>query len=147
MRWWPISRRNVPSLRASGSRECAPDDAKQSKAPGSDWIASSQGLLAMTAFLSAETFRRAGNRPAAARFHPHDRKAAFVGAVGAETEQAVDAGKAGWVGQHFRRKPLAALRSRQCRDQCDRVIRQCRGAHRLGAVLRAVAACETAEAG
>ena len=40
---------------------------------------------------------------------PHHRKAALVGAVGAETEQAVDAGKAGWIGQHFGREALAAL--------------------------------------
>ena len=42
----------LPSLRANGSRECAPaiDSAKQSIAPRSRiWIASSQALLAMTA--------------------------------------------------------------------------------------------------
>ena len=76
----------------------------------------------------------------------HHRKAALVGAVGAEPEQAVDAGKARRVGQRFRRKTLRALRSRQRRDQRHRVIGQRRGAHRVGAVFGAVAAGEGAEA-
>jgi hypothetical protein len=45
------------SLRASGSRECAPDDRLREaiqKATSKDWIASSQELLAMTNFVSAE---------------------------------------------------------------------------------------------
>ena len=57
--------------------------------------------------LRAKTLRRAGDRYAAARSDPHHREAAFVGAVGAEAEQAVDAGKAGWIGQHIGGEPLA----------------------------------------
>src|SRR5436309_15501325 len=101
----------------------------------------------MTAFLSAKTLRRAGDRRAAARSYPHHGQAAFVGAVGAEAEQTVDTGEAGWIGQHFRRKPLGALGSRQRRDQRDRVIGERRSAHRLGAEFGAVAARKTAEAG
>ena len=51
------------------------------------------------------------------------------------------------LGQHLRREPLRALRSRQRRDQRDRVVGQRRGADRLAAVARAIAAREGAEAG
>src|SRR6202022_918368 len=61
--------------------------------------------------LRAKTLRRTRDRGAAARGHLHDSQAAFVAAVGAETEQAVDAGESGRVGQHLGRKPLPALGS------------------------------------
>jgi hypothetical protein len=47
-----IMRDPTPSLRANGSRECAPDDKLREAIHGAAkevWIASSQGLLAMTA--------------------------------------------------------------------------------------------------
>jgi len=43
----------MPSLRANGSRECAPDDRLREAIQffsKEDWIASSQALLAMTAY-------------------------------------------------------------------------------------------------
>src|SRR5260370_122984 len=61
--------------------------------------------------LRPKTLRRTSDRSAAARCHFHHCKAALVGAVGAETKQAVDAGKAGGIGQHLRLKPLRPLRS------------------------------------
>ena len=64
---------------------------------------------AMTSSLTRQN-SSANRRPAAAaRSHPHDRKAALVGAVGAEAEQAVDAGEARRIGQHFRREALRRL--------------------------------------
>ena len=95
---------------------------------------------------AAKTLRRARDRRAAAGGDLHHRKAALVGAVGAESKQAVDAGKARRIGQRLRRKTLRALLLRQRRDQRHRVIGQRRGAHRIGAVFGAVAAGESAEA-
>src|SRR5665213_4424262 len=63
--------------------------------------------------LRPKTLRRTGHRHPATRGHAHHRKPALIGAVGAEPEQAVDAGKAGWIGQYLGRKPLLPLRSRQ----------------------------------
>src|SRR3954453_19247861 len=99
-------------------------EAKQSRAPGLRLDCFVASAPRNDGLLSAKALRRAGDRPAAARLHPHDGKAAFVGAVGAEPEQAVDAGEAGWIGQHLRRETLAALGSRQCRDQSYRIIGQ-----------------------
>ena len=93
--------------------------------------------------LSPKALRRSRNRRAAAARDPHHRKAALVGAVGAEAEQAVDAGKARRIGQRFRRKTLPALRSRQRGDQRDRVIGERCGTHGIGAVFGAVAAGES----
>src|SRR5258707_7963569 len=83
--------------------------------------------------LRAKTLRRTGDRHGVARSDAHHGKAALVGAVGAETKQPVDAGKAGWIGQDFGREPLRPLRSRQRRDKRDRVIGQWRGPHRIRA--------------
>jgi hypothetical protein len=50
-----------PSLRASGSRECAPDDRLREAIHGAaleSWIASSQVLLAMTAESEGEASHR-----------------------------------------------------------------------------------------
>src|SRR6266403_1962869 len=96
--------------------------------------------------LRAKTLRRTGNGLAAARRDLHDCKAALVGAVGAESKQPIDAGKAGWIGQDFRREPLRPLRSRQRRDKRHGVICQRRGAHRIRTEFGAVAGRETAEA-
>ena len=71
--------------------------------------ATQPGSLGTT--LRPKTLRRSRDRRAAAAGDLHHRKAALVGAVGAESEQAVDAGKAGRIGQRFRRKTLRALRS------------------------------------
>ena len=92
-----------------------------------------------------KALRRSRNRRAAAAGDLHHRKAALVGAVGAESKQAVDAGKARRVGQRFRRKTLRAL-LRQRGDERDRVIGQRCGAHGVGAVFGAVAAGEGAKA-
>jgi hypothetical protein len=56
----------IPSLRANGSRECAPDDRLREaihSAAREEWIASSLTLLAMTAM----------DENAGADFHPHRR--------------------------------------------------------------------------
>src|SRR3954468_2294956 len=63
---------HLPSLRANGSRECAPDDRLREaiqKAASEDWIASSQVLLAMTA-ASRLTIRQRG--PTFINSKPHD---------------------------------------------------------------------------
>ena len=62
--------------------------------------------------LRAKALWRTRDRLAAARSYAHDRKTALVCAVSTEPKQAIDAGKAGRIGQHFRREPLSALRSR-----------------------------------
>src|SRR5260370_31427817 len=57
----------LPSLRANGSRECAPDDRLREaihKAATEEWIASSLALLAMTIH----------SRPAHTRLRPHAEK-------------------------------------------------------------------------
>src|SRR5207249_11151842 len=59
--------------------------------------------------LRPKALRRSRDRRAAAAGDLHHGKPTFIGAVGAESEQAVDAGKARRVGQRFRRKTLAAL--------------------------------------
>src|SRR5258708_10006308 len=96
--------------------------------------------------LRAKTLWRTGDRHAGARRDLHDRKATLIGAVGAETKQPIDAGKAGWICQDFRREPLRPLRSRQRRNKRHRVIGQRRGAHRIRTEFGAVAGGEIAEA-
>jgi hypothetical protein len=54
--------RSASSLRVNGSRERAPVDAKQSIDAGAAWIASSQGLLAMTAGGALRTMWRQASK-------------------------------------------------------------------------------------
>src|SRR4051812_38481490 len=56
--------------------------------------------------LRPKALRRSRNRRAAAAGDLHHGKPAFVAAVGAESKQAVDTGKAGRVSQGFRRETL-----------------------------------------
>src|SRR4029077_18543938 len=51
--------------------------------------------------LRAKTLWRSRDRNAAAGGDTHHGEAPLVGAVGAEAEQPVDPGKAGWAGQHI----------------------------------------------
>src|SRR5437773_2669998 len=62
-----------------------------------------------------KALRRTRDRRATARRHLHHGEAPFIGAIGPEAEQAIDAGKAGRIGQRLRRKTLPALCSRQRR--------------------------------
>src|SRR5262249_51954908 len=95
---------------------------------------------------SAKTLRRARDRLAAAGGDPHHREPALVGAVGAETEQPVDAGKAGGAGERIRRELLARVPG-QRRDQRDRIIGERCRSHRLAAELGPIAGREGPEAG
>src|SRR4029079_5743796 len=92
--------------------------------------------------LRAKTLRRTRDRDAAAGGNLHYREPALIAAVGAESEQPVDPGEAGRIGQRLRRKTWGALGARQGGDQRHRVIGQRRRAHRLGAVFGTVAAGE-----
>src|SRR5690242_11066529 len=97
--------------------------------------------------LRPKTLRRTGNWRAAAGGDLHHRESALIAAVGAEPEQAIDAGKSRGVGERFRRKTLAALLLRQGGHQRHRVIGQRRGTNRVGAIFGAVASGESTEAG
>ena len=94
-----------------------------------------------------ECFRRGADHLAAARRDAHHREAALVGAVGAEAEDAVDAGEARLIGQDLFGEALRALRLHQRGDQRDGVIGERRGAHRVLPVARAIARRKVAEAG
>src|SRR5690242_16222451 len=97
--------------------------------------------------LRSKALRRTRDSNAAALRHLHYREPALIGAVGAETEQAVDAGETRGVGEHVGREARGALRARERGNEGDGVIGQRRGADRLGAVFGAVAAREGAKTG
>src|SRR5215470_3500868 len=81
--------------------------------------------------------RGADDLTAGGRYAQH-REAALVGAVGAETEDAIDAGEARRVGQHLVGKALRPLRLHQRGDQRDRVVGERGSAHRIAAEAGAV---------
>ena len=148
MQWWRISRRDAVSLdfaafyferflRRQVYAICAKLDCYAGRRP----------FRPKTLRYAPKLFGEPATADAAAGGDLHHREAALVGAVGAESEQPVDAGEAGRIGQRLRRKTLRALRARQRGDQRHRVIGQRRRAHRLGAVFGAVAAGEGAKTG
>src|SRR3954454_23864429 len=95
-------------------------------APAAAWFETAlKRLLTVRGYIGSgpKTLRRFRDRRAAAACDLHHRQSALVGAVGAETKQPIDAGKARRVGQRLRSKALRAL-LRQRGDQGDRVIGQ-----------------------
>src|SRR4051812_17415837 len=77
----------------------------------------------------------------------HDRQPALIGAVIAEPEYAVDAGKAGACCQRFFGKSLRAMRLHQRGHQRDGIIRERRRRHRILIEALAVARGEIPIAG
>ena len=93
---------------------------------------------------SAETAGRSRDNLRPGRRHPKHGQSAFVGPIGPETEQPVDAGEARRIGQNFRREALRALRLHQRGDECDRVVSERRRANRLLLEARGIAVGEIA---
>ena len=89
----------------------------------------------------------AAKRLRSRRRHPQHREPALVGAVVAEAEQAVDAGKARRIGQDAGENRCVALGLHQRGDQRDGVVGERRGAHRFLLVAGAVALGEAAVTG
>src|ERR1700747_113658 len=80
---------------------------------------------------SPKALRRACDRDAAVGCDSHHREPAFIGAVGAEAEETVDAGKAGWVGQDVGRIALAGSSlAGKCCDKRHGIIGRRGGSHR-----------------
>src|SRR5581483_51816 len=92
-----------------------------------------------------ERFRCRADHLTTRRRHPQNRKAALVGALRAETKNAVDARIARRIGKHLLAEPLGSLCFDERCHQRYRIIGKRRGADRVLAVARAVPCREITE--